>query len=291
MTTLTTTLEVAKLALAHCGITKAITDIDSDLSTEDRMANLFYAPTRDELMELYPWSHAIEHRPLVLTSGYYEFNQVYGYTAPLISGITNANPAVVTTATHGLITGNYGKIYDVSGMTEVNRAIPFHLTKVLATTVQLTGIDSTYWGTYTSGGSIVKMEPMSKYQNGLVYDLPSDYAYTVGLEGDYDYEIKGIEGSLKLLTNADDAVLIYVKADTDDSSLATWRASYVNALVLRLALKLAIPICGVEVGMKLVTHLERMYQIAENEAMLLQARDRKITRDTTDPWITARGGV
>jgi hypothetical protein len=288
MTTLTTSLEIAKLALAHCGVSKAITAIDADASVEDRMCNLFYAPTRDELIELYPWHHAIEHRPLVLQSGYAEYNTEYSKTADTISNITQADPAVVTTAADNLVTGDYAKIYDVSGMTEVNRSEPYHLTRTGANALQLTGIDSSSWTAYTSGGSIVKLEPLAKYSTGNVYELPSNYAYAVGIEGDYDFELKGIDGDLKLLTVADDAILIYIKNDTTDVS--KWKSTFINALALRLAINIQPTMKGLgEAGLTLEQMFQR-YTVAENEAKLLYSMDKQQTKSRHDPWITARGG-
>lgn len=285
-----TDLEIATLALLYCGVTKAIAAIDADASAEDRAVNLFYYQTRDEVLELYPYTHAVEHRPLVLTVGYYEYNQEYTYTAPTISGITQADPAVVTATAHGFADGDYIKIYDVSGMTEVNRTDPYHISNKAANTFELTGINSTNWTAYTSGGSAVKLEPLAKYQDGFVYDLPSNYLYGIGLEGDYDFELKGIDGSLKLLCTVEDAVLKYIKNDV--TTVSTWRKTFINLFALRLAIKLVPAIVGVDQDAKLFKReLMREYRVAENEAMYLQAVDKKVTRDTTDPWVTARGGV
>jgi len=215
MTTLTTSTQIANLVLGACGITKQISTLGSDGGAVDNLLNLLYAPTRDELIELNPWSEYVEHRPLVLTSGYYEYNQEYTYEPIDITNITKANPAVITAASHGYVTGDYVKVYDVIGMTEVNRTDPYHFTKSDANSGSLTGINSTNWSAYTSGGKMVKLEPLSKYQSGFVYDLPSDFVYAIDLEGMQDFELKGISGDVKLLTIAEDAVLKYVKSDMD----------------------------------------------------------------------------
>jgi len=70
-----------------------------------------------------------------------------------VSGITQANPAVVTTSSaHGLETGDIVRLYDVGGMTEVNDA-GYTITVVSTTTFSLDGIDSTGYTAYTSGGT------------------------------------------------------------------------------------------------------------------------------------------
>lgn len=69
-----------------------------------------------------------------------------------ITGITNANPAVVTfSAAHGLATGDKIRIASVGGMTELNQR-EFTVVVATSTTVQLAGENSTSHGTYTSGG-------------------------------------------------------------------------------------------------------------------------------------------
>ena len=290
MTTLTTSTQIANIALSLNGVTKQLTTLGSDGTTEDNICNLHYAPTRDELIELHPWSEYAEHRPLVLTSGYYEFNVEYSYDPIDITNITQASPPVVTAANHGLVTGDYAKVYDVSGMTEVNRTDPYHFTKSDANSGSLTGIDSTNWTAYSSGGKMVKLEPLEKYQNGFVYDLPSDFVFPIGLDSGEDFEIKGISGDVKLLTIAEDAVLKYIKSDYAD--ISKWTSLFINALTSRLAIKISPAILGVkEARFHIRDVLQPMYDRAFSQALLLNARNRKQTKDTKDSWITARGGV
>lgn len=75
-----------------------------------------------------------------------------------ITGITQANPAVVTVTGHGLSTGNQVYIQDVVGMTEVN-ATHFLITSLTADTFSLqdlsgNNIDSTGYTSYSSAGSV-----------------------------------------------------------------------------------------------------------------------------------------
>jgi len=71
-----------------------------------------------------------------------------------ITGITQANPAVVTTgAAHGMATGERAAIKSVVGMTEVNDKI-YTVTVLSTTTLQLDGIDSTAFTAYSSGGTL-----------------------------------------------------------------------------------------------------------------------------------------
>lgn len=76
-----------------------------------------------------------------------------GGTPQEITGITQANPAVVTSTAHGYTTGDVVRITDVGGMTEVND-LTHTITVVDADTFSLDGVDSTGYGAYTSGGIV-----------------------------------------------------------------------------------------------------------------------------------------
>lgn len=71
-----------------------------------------------------------------------------------ISGVTQANPAVVTAAGHGLGSANdyaVAKIEEVVGMTELNGLV-FVVKVVDANSYQLVGVNSINYGAYDSGG-------------------------------------------------------------------------------------------------------------------------------------------
>lgn len=70
----------------------------------------------------------------------------------VITGITKANPAVVS-ATNTLSDGDVIKINGVAGMTEVNGGV-FVVDNATGGNFELFEVDSTAYGTYTSGGYI-----------------------------------------------------------------------------------------------------------------------------------------
>lgn len=84
------------------------------------------------------------------------------YDNPLtITGITKANPAVATSAAHGLSNGDVVRFYDVAGfkngtVSAVNGS-SFTVAGVTANTFQLSGIDSSAYTAYISGGSARKL--------------------------------------------------------------------------------------------------------------------------------------
>lgn len=70
-----------------------------------------------------------------------------------ISAISKANPAVVTETAHGRLDGDVIKIGSAAGMTEVNDRL-FVIDVIDANSYRLLGVNSTGYGTYTSGGKV-----------------------------------------------------------------------------------------------------------------------------------------
>lgn len=92
-------------------------------------------------------------------------------TAKTITGITNANPAVVTSAAHGYSNGDSVVISGVVGMTEVNN-LEFVVANVAANTFELTGINSTSYTAYTSGGEAEEIiEVTTPYLAAELFDF------------------------------------------------------------------------------------------------------------------------
>lgn len=72
-----------------------------------------------------------------------------------ITGITKANPAVVTAVAHGYSNGDLIRIDGVTGMTEVNKRT-FTIANVATDTFELAGENSTAYAAYVSGGKATK---------------------------------------------------------------------------------------------------------------------------------------
>ena len=163
----TTAVEMCNIALSYVGWVEAITSLTADANKADRQCNLFYSMTLQEMLELFAWNSTIDHRPLVLTAGFKEYNDKFGTTAPTISAITQANPAVITTAAnHGFSDGQYVELFDVGGMDEVN-GNTYHISSAATTLLTLTGINSTNFTTFTSGGSVRRNQPQGKYADAF----------------------------------------------------------------------------------------------------------------------------
>jgi len=88
-----------------------------------------------------------------------------------ITNITQANPAVVTVASHGYSNGDDVWINSVVGMTEVNGR-RFRIANVTTNTFELSGVDSTGYTAYTSGGTAASVyEIASPFTESMLYDI------------------------------------------------------------------------------------------------------------------------
>ena len=88
-----------------------------------------------------------------------------------ITNITQANPAVVTVASHGYTNGTDVWINSVVGMTELNGR-RFRIANVTTNTFELSGVDSTGYTAYTSGGTVASVyEIASPFTESMLYDI------------------------------------------------------------------------------------------------------------------------
>lgn len=72
-----------------------------------------------------------------------------------ITGVSNANPAVVNRVAHGLMDGDVVKHAGIVGMEELNGRICV-VNALTADTYALIGVDSLNFGAYVSGGTVSK---------------------------------------------------------------------------------------------------------------------------------------
>lgn len=88
-----------------------------------------------------------------------------------VTGITKANPGVVTTdITHGFSDGQVIQINGVVGMTQVN-GVSLTITVIDAHSFSI-GVDTTSYGTWTSGGVVT---PNLRNQSITIVDWPDSY--------------------------------------------------------------------------------------------------------------------
>lgn len=94
-----------------------------------------------------------------------------------ITGATQANPVVITSAGHSLQNGQQVYITGVAGMTEINNQL-YTVGGVTSTTFQLTGINGTAFTAYTSGGTWNQVQTL--YVDKLTEPINSGTSVTIG---------------------------------------------------------------------------------------------------------------
>ena len=94
---------------------------------------------------------------LDVAAGRYEIEVSISYssTTGSITAATAANPVAITSAAHGLATGDIIHIDSVAGMTELNH-LEYVITKIDANSFSLDTINGTAFTAYTSGGTWTK---------------------------------------------------------------------------------------------------------------------------------------
>jgi hypothetical protein len=100
-------------------------------------------------------------------------------TGRAITGISKANPAVVTSTGHALADGSIVRIDGVGGMEEVNGRA-FVTTSSAANSFALRGIDSTNFTNFTSGGTAVQ-QSMTLIGNAKTFDIQPDEAADISV--------------------------------------------------------------------------------------------------------------
>lgn len=283
-------VDIANMALRRIGA-KTITSLTADNSKEDRVCNTFYDQVRQELLEDFDYNFAKAYAKLGLSGNgsyvrYDEYDDEFDYTPVSITAITQADPPSITAVGHGLVTGDHVYLYSIEGMTELNNN-SYHITKSDADAFTLTGIDSTNFTAYSSGGYVQKIQPSSKYANGFTYDLPADYLRAISLDNETDtFEIiNDSAGNKYLVTTIEDPVLKYIRDVTDTDEFS---ASFKNLFILRLATIICIPIIGVKNSGQILKTLIAETEMIEGKTKTISAKETNYMPDTSCSWIDAR---
>lgn len=74
----------------------------------------------------------------------------------VVTGVTNANPGVVTAVAHGYSDGDKVSFESVGGTTELNGNV-YEVANKTDDTFELSGIDTSAFGVYTTGGTVEKL--------------------------------------------------------------------------------------------------------------------------------------
>ena len=129
-----------------------------------RSGSQFVAELPDESHVLQPFNFSTEDSyMLIFGPGYIWVARDRGMVAAATASITNisqASTGVVTATAHGFSNGDKVLITGVVGMTEVNNRL-FTVANVTTNTFQLSGVNTTSYTAYSSGGTASKLVAVS----------------------------------------------------------------------------------------------------------------------------------
>jgi hypothetical protein len=279
-----TQLAICNLALDHIGqnpITQA--ELTAATIKPARLCDAHWDLVLDEVLDVHPWNFVKKHWPLE----YVDLYSAYNDDEITITGISQADPGVVTSVGHGYLTDYLVKIEDVVGMTELNERV-FEITKADADTFSLNGIDTSIYTAYTSGGTAVRMEALAKYQpDGYTYKIPSDLLRPLALDGGGEFELIGGGGATnnikRILTTVEDAVLIGISNRTTVAELTN---RFIKVLAARLAAEIAFSMTGKE---RIERSMWALYNFHLSDSGVKDSRESNVKPDTTDSWLQDAG--
>ena len=217
---------LALIKMGHKGT--GITSLTA--STEAaRKCNVLYEPIRDDLLAQHPWKFALK-RVVFDVDDYLK----------TITGVTQADPVVVTAASHGISEGQ-GVYITGTGVEDIDGGV-FVATTVAASTLELykldrtNSVDGSAYDAYVSGGTL-RMSPLDEYQ--YMYPLPSDCltVHRVVDPASYKYDVE--EGHL--IIDADEVSVVYIAKIT---TVTNWSDSFIDAFATRMAAELSVALAG-----------------------------------------------
>jgi hypothetical protein len=276
-------LAVCKLAMAWLGADPAklndVTTITTSSQKEEVYCNSVFDTCRRAVLEDYNWQFAKRFQQLSLANAYSES----GYSAATITGITKADPAVVTAAAHGFLDGWNVKISGVAGMTEINERI-VRVDNKAAGTFECYGLNSTKFTTYASGGEAIRFEPMTDYQGGYAYRVPADLLRVISINPKCQFEIIGSGDDRRLLCPVENPIIEYVE---DVTVVANMTNHFCRTWAARIAAELANPLQKKNAAMK---DMWGHYNIVKNETHKSDGRNSSATDIVRDGSPTAEAG-
>lgn len=215
-----TKLQIANLSLSMIGSAN-ITTFGEVTTEEGKRINAVYSYLLDEVLQEHPWTFA--QKRVVL--------------AKVITGITAANPPVVTSVAHGLSDEDKIKITSVDGMTEVN-GNTYYVASKTADTFELqsaigTDVDGSDYTAYTENGYITKYADIAMDDDDAIYEysLPSDFIRENVFSINKNDIYTSFEGD-KIYSDTDSLKMIYTYRN-DDPLL--YSSQFVTALATRIA--------------------------------------------------------
>ena len=276
-------LAVCRLAMTWLGADPSqlndVSTITTSSTKEETLCNVVYGTCRRAVIEDHNWQFSKKFQQLTLADGYDEA----GFVPIVITGITQADPAVVSAAAHGFLDGQLVRIIDVSGMTQINSKV-VRVANKNAGDFECYGLNSTKFDAYVSGGEVVRFEALADYQRGYAYRVPADMLKPVAIDPKGQFEVVGAGDDQRLLCNFVDPVLEYVADITVVSSMPD---HFKRAWAARIAAELAPALQKKGSGLK---DMWSHYEMVKHETKKSDSKNADATNLIRDGSPTAEAG-
>jgi len=254
-----TDIEIANLAFIRLGA-NTITSM-TDGSRNATTINTIYGMIRDEVLRSFDWGFAKKRAYLDEKTP----------NTLAITGVTGANPGVVTYTGTDPEDGDKYEINDVVGMTELNtnQYVIDNVSTVLKT-FKLLDTDTSGFTAYGSAGSAERVLPITDNW-AYCYDKPSDCLAVRNVNDDPDIKFEMTDDGI--LCNEQDIFITYTRQVT---TVSLFDVSFVSAFASRLAGEMAIAITGSKKKMEL--------NLGFSQTLITKAKtsDAKETKDETN---------
>lgn len=242
-----------------------------DGSRNGNIVDAMYLPTLKSVMRAHEWNFLTRRAYLDEVAA----------NVLTITGVTQANPGIVSFTGTDPVNGDAYTIASVVGMTELNGNDYVIANLVASTSFELMDTSTSAYTAYTSGGTATQKIPASD-DFDYIYVLPSDYLRVLEINEDPDTEFV-IEENKYLLTNEEaNPLLRYLKYEIDPTN---YDDNFVEAYVAKLAADIAIAVTGKRSKR---TDNFKDYLIALNTAKVIDAKEKHKELDDSDEFITAR---
>lgn len=263
-------LSICNMALSLCGERRISSLSGTDPSSQ--VCDLWYTQTVNSIQRNYVWNCCKKAGNATKI----------GASTATITGITKANPGVVTTAAaHGFSDGDLVLISDVLGMTQVND-LYFTVTVISPTTFSI-GTNTTAYTTYVSGGTIT----LQSADFTDVYQLPTDCIRFLSIEGSnerlqaLEYDLRG----RRIYYNADGANSIKVRYIGFEYDVSKWDAILTNVIIYQLALHICYSLTK---SLTIKAELKQELAVHLMDAVSVDALERPPLRQETSAIVDAR---
>lgn len=266
--------DVVNLALVRLGANR-ITSL-SDGSKNANEANAIFSYIRDEIMRDHPWSFATRYQTLARVTA----------NVLTVTGITKANPGVVTYTGTDPEDGDVYLTDNIVGMTEIeDTEYKIHGLNAGGNTFQLytTGgvaVDTSAYVAVGTGGTFTRVLPPTDNWS-YVYTLPSRILRVLEINDDVDEDFEVVELRY-LLCNSDECRAKFITQVTD---VTRWDQSFDNLLAWRLAMELAMTITG---DVQKATYASQMYNYWSARAKATDASEGRREAQNDNRYVDAR---